>query len=427
MNNRTPERVVVIGGGVVGTTTALALVERGLNVTLVDRQTDAAAETSHANGGGLTPAHSEPWNAPGLLGKLLRNLGRADAPYRLSPLALPGMGTWGLRFLANMRRERFVANARNNIRLGLYSLECLRRWRARYDMAYHQTVSGSMQVYFSRELMAESVQFRRELLQGRAEIQPIGVDEVIAREPALAPVRRDLAGAIVFPDHESGDACRFSQVAAEQAAAGGAQLRFGTRVESIRVESGRFRSVVTDQGEIEADACVVAAGPETPALTRPLGLRLPIYPVRGYSATFEIDREDVLPTLPMLDTASRFVTLRLGERGLRVAGLADFAGHNRRIVPRRVECLLAGARRLLPDLADELLADKAELWAGLRPVTPDGVPLLGETRIPGLYLNAGHGPMGWTMACGSAELVAAEVCGDDPAFDAGEAYRVDRA
>ncbi len=416
MNNRKPERLIVIGAGVVGTTTALALADRGLQVTLVERNAEAADETSQANGGGITPAHSEPWNAPGLLGKLVRNLGRADAPYRLSPLAVPGMGLWGLRFLSNMRRERFLNNARNNIRLGLYSLECLRRWRERYGMEYRQTLSGSMQVYFSRELLAESVQFRRELLEEAAAIEPIGVDEVIAREPALAPVRRDLAGAIAFPEHESGDARQFSILAAGQAEKLGARLMFGTSVQSIRVDGDRLRSVVTDQGEIAADACVIAAGPASTKLARPLGIRLPIYPVRGYSATFEIERSEALPTLPMLDTASRFVTLRLGEHGLRIAGLADFAGHTRRILPRRVESLLAGARRLLPELAEELVAERAQLWAGLRPVTPDGPPLLGETRVPGVFVNAGHGPMGWTMACGSAELVAAQVMGEPPAI-----------
>jgi D-amino-acid dehydrogenase len=406
MNTQTPESVVVIGGGVVGATTALALAERGLKVTLVERNEQAAEETSQANGGGITPAHSEPWNAPGLISKLVRNLGRADAPYRLSPLAVPGMGLWGLRFLSNMRRERFLVNARKNIELSLYSLQCLRQWRERYGFDYHQTTAGSMQVYFSREIMAESVQMRRELLDGRAEMEVIDADLAVAREPALAPVRSRLVGAIGFPDHESGDARLFSQAAAAQAQRHGAELRYGVTVRKIGTEAGRFHSVITDQGEIKAQACVIAAGSASRPLVRRLGIRLPIYPVRGYSATFEIDRPESLPSLPMLDTSSRFVTLRLGERGLRVAGLADFAGHRRKIVPGRIECLLSGVRQLLPDLADELVAERAELWAGLRPVTPDGVPLLGPTKVPGVVVNAGHGPMGWTMACGSAELTA---------------------
>ncbi|QOC22482.1 FAD-dependent oxidoreductase [Wenzhouxiangella sp. AB-CW3] len=418
MTRDVPSSVVVIGAGVVGATTALALAERGVEVTLVDRHRLAAADTSHANGGGVTPAHAEPWNAPGLLGKLVRNLGRADAPYRLAPTALPGMGLWGLRFLANMRRERFVHNARCNIRLGLYSLECLRQWRERYDLAYDQTLSGSMQVYFSREILAEAVQFRRELLQGWAPVEAVGVDEAIAREPALAPIRDRLAGAIVFPDHESGDARLFSQLAAETAGARGARLQFGQTIESIETEDGAFRAVVTDQGRIAADACVLAAGPDSAALARPLGLRLPIYPVRGYSATFEVEHSEHLPTLPMLDTASRFVTVRLGERKFRIAGLADFAGGKRTIESRRIDSLLAGARRLLPELSEVLRRERAELWAGLRPVTPDGVPLIDSTPVRGLYLNTGHGPMGWTMACGSAQLLAARLTGEPPAIEA---------
>ena len=425
MTIQSPESVVVIGGGVVGVTTALALAERGLKVTLIERNEQVAEETSHANGGGITPAHSEPWNAPGLLSKLVRNLGRADAPYRLSPWAVPGMGLWGLGFLANMRRKFFFANARKNIDLSLYSLECLRQWRERYAFDYHQTTAGSMQVYFSRDVMTESVQLRRELLDGRAEIEVIDADEAVAREPALTSVRSRLVGAIAFPDHESGDARLFSQLAAARAALHGARLRYGVTARSINTHAGRFHSVLTDEGAIKADACVIAAGAESRHLARRLGIRLPIYPVRGYSATFEIDRPESLPSLPMLDTSSRFVTLRLGERGLRVAGLADFAGHRREIVPRRIENLLHGARELLPELADELKAERAALWAGLRPVTPDGVPLLGPTRVPGVVVNAGHGPMGWTMACGSAFVIADQLCGKEPAI-ASVAYGIER-
>lgn len=419
------KHVVVIGAGVVGSATALALTERGVGVTLIERHPDAAAETSLANGGGVTPAHSEPWNAPGLMGKLMRNLGRADAPYRLSPLAVPGMGLWGLKFLANMREARFMENARRNIDLGLYSLERLRAWRDRHGLEYDQTMSGSLQVYFDRQTMQEAIDLRRRLLAGRARIEVLDASQAIDREPALESVRQRLVGAIGFPDHESGDAAAFSRAVANLARGMGAELRFGETVHTIRTGRDGFEAVVTDRGEYRADACVIAAGPEAPRLVHAVGLKLPIYPVRGYSATFELSDPKDAPTLPMLDTSSRFVTLRLGERYLRVAGLADFAGYHRTIRADRIATLLEGARQLLPRLADQLQPERGELWAGLRPVTPDGVPLLGPSRVPGIHINAGHGPMGWTMACGSAEITADAVMGKTPAMNLAD-YRVDR-
>ena len=411
-------RVIVIGGGVVGAATALALVERGLEVTLVDKHERLAEDTSHANGGGITPLHAEPWNGPGLPASLLGYLGRSDAPWRLPPGILPSLGTWGLHFLAQSRQTRWLSNARANIRLGLHSLECLGAWRSRYRFDYAQTTSGSMQLYFSRKAFGKSLAVRRNLIDGLGEVEPLDVDAVLAREPALVPVAEQLAGGLFYREHESGDAARFAQCAAEEAQRQGARLRLGASVEQVICQKGRFRAIETNQGMIEADACVIAAGPEAPALLEPLGLRLPIRPVRGYSATFELDDSAALPTLPLLDTERRFVTLRLGERRLRVAGLADFAGHRRAIPPARMDVLLASARALLPDLAERLTPAAGRLWAGLRPVTPDGRPLLGETAVPGLYLNAGHGPMGWTMACGSADLVADQVAHQTPAVDA---------
>jgi D-amino-acid dehydrogenase len=412
-------RVIVIGGGVVGAATTLALVERGLSVTLIDKRERLADDTSRANGGGVTPLHSEPWNGPALAGSLLGYLGRQDAPWRLPPQMLPGLGRWGVRFLAQSRSSRFSANARANIRLGLHSLERLRDWRARYGFDYAQTTAGSMQLYFSPESFERALKLRRELIAGLGEVEPLDVDAVVAREPALAPMADRLAGGLFYPEHESGDAAQFARLAAEAAQRQGARVMTGEHVRRLVSESGRLKAVETDHETMVADACVVAAGPETRALLRPLGLRVPIRPVRGYSATYEIDEVDALPTLPLLDTAHRFVLLRLGERGLRIAGLADFAGDRRAIPPARMDVLLAGARKLLPGLAGRLTPAAGRLWAGLRPVTPDGRPLLGETAVEGLYLNAGHGPMGWTMACGSADVVADQLTGRTPAIDIG--------
>ncbi len=409
--------MIVIGAGVVGATTALALVERGLDVTLIDKRERVADDTSHANGGGVTPLHSEPWNGPGLFGSLFECIGRQDAPWRLPPQMLPKLGGWGARFLANARRARFMANASANIRLGLHSLERLRDWRSRYDFDYAQTTAGSMQLYFSRDALERALALRRELIAGLGEVEPLDPGAVIEREPALAPVADRLVGGLFYPTHESGDAARFACCAADEAVRQGARLRLGESVCRLVCDNGRLTAVETDRETIDADACVVAAGPRVPELLRPLGFRVPIEPVRGYSASFELPDPDALPKLPLLDTAHRFVTLRLGERGLRIAGLADFAGHRRAIPPARMDVLLASACALLPHLAGQLTPAAGRLWSGLRPVTPDGRPLLGETAVGGVYLNAGHGPMGWTMACASAELVADQLTGCTSAID----------
>jgi len=418
-------RVIVIGGGVVGAATALSLVERGLEVTLIDKRARVAEDTSGANGGGVTPLHSEPWNAPALPASLLEYRGRPEAPWHLPARVLPSLGSWGLRFLFHARRSRFAANARANIRLSLHSLERLQHWRSRYGFDYAQTTAGSMQLYFSREALDRSLGMRRELIEGFGEVERLDAEAAVAREPALAPVAERLAGGLFYPRHESGDAARFAQCASEEAERQGVVFRLGEAVRQVVSEKGQLRAIETDRERIEADACVIAAGPETASLLGPLGMRVPIRPVRGYSATFELDDPGALPTLSLLDTARRFVTLRLGERGLRVAGLADFAGHHRAIPPARMDLLLASARELLPALADRLTPAAGRLWSGLRPVTPSGRPLLGETAIKGLYLNAGHGPMGWTMACGSADLLADLIEERKPGINAAP-YRPDR-
>lgn len=417
--------VIVIGAGVVGATTALALTERGHRVTVIDRAIGVAACTSQANGGGITPLHSEPWNQPSLFANLIRYMGRRDAPWRLPPSALPGIGFWGLRFLLEARRRNFEYNARATIRLGCYSLEMMRQWREAHAFRYDQTGSGSMQLYFSEPALARSFALRQRLVEGQGEVERLDADAAVAREPALEPVREQLVGALYYPAHESGDAAAFARQAMERATATGAELRLNEAVQRVECAGGKFRSVITDRDTLEADACVIATGSETPALLGSLGVKAPIYPVRGYSATFRINDSAKLPSLPLLDAERRFVTLRLGEHGLRVAGLADFAGNRRAVPPARMDTLLASARQLLPELADRLTPKAARFWAGLRPVTPDGRPLIGQSDIGGLYLNTGHGPMGWTMACGSAQILADLVDGREPELDVSD-YRADR-
>ena len=408
--------VIVIGAGVVGASAALALVERGLDVTLVDRAPEAAAGTSHANGGGITPCHAEPWNPPGTARRLFSTLLDRRLPYRLHPRALPGLIGWGSRFLVNSRAGRYYENARRTTRLAIYSGRCLARLRERHRLDYLQVVEGSLELYFSRADFDRAIELRRRIADPDIRLQKLTAEEAVALEPTLGPVAGQIHAALLFPDHESGDARLFSRRVSERAGQLGARLAFGTHVERIVCRGGKFDRLSTDRGEFVADACVVAAGYQTVALLSPLGLKVPIYPVKGYSATIDVTDDDPAPRLPLLDLKRRFVTARLG-RQLRIAGLADFAGPDLELYPDRLGVLLEGAAQLLPELAEKIRTSPNRAWTGLRPMTPDGPPLIGPTPIAGLYLNSGYGAMGWTQACGSAELLADLITNRPPAID----------
>lgn len=408
--------VIVIGAGIVGTTTALALAERGLRVTLVEQAGEPATGASHANGSGITPAHAEPWNAPGSARKLLPALLRDDQPWRVRVPALPGMLAWGFHFLRHSRPKRYYANTRHCVRLAMYSKRCLLALRERLALDYHQFTRGSLELYYSAAEFDHAIELRRRMEHPEIDMRTLERDALVALEPALAPVADRFHGALLFPDHESGDARLFSRLMAERAAALGAETLFDTAVNAIVCERNRFKALATDRGELEADACIVAAGCGTSSLLASLGLQVPIYPVKGYSATIGIDADDPAPVMPILDLKRRFVTARLGPDRLRIAGLAEFAGDNTGIDPKRMQVLLDGAALLLPKLADRIRNSAPNAWTGLRPMTPDGPPLIGATPIDRLHLNSGHGAMGWTQACGSAELVADLVSGNTPAI-----------
>ncbi|MGB0513755.1 MAG: FAD-dependent oxidoreductase, partial [Wenzhouxiangellaceae bacterium] len=371
-------KVIVLGAGVVGATTALVLAERGLDVVLVDRAASAAEGTSHANGSSLTPCHAEPWNPPGTLAHAPGALLHADRPWRIHAKALPGMLGWGRQFLRHSSARRYYRNAKHCTRLGLYSSECLAGLRERHGLEYDQITRGSLELYFNRDDFDQAVELRRRIDLPEKHLRRLDRDELVATEPALAPIADRVFGTLLFPVHESGDARKFSQRAAERAAELGAELRFNARVNGLEISNGRFAGVrvqydspesdsAHDVDRIKADACIIATGCDSPALLRPLGIRLPIQPVKGYSATVAVSPDDPAPTLPLLDLERRFVTARLGPERLRIAGLAEFAGFNREIDPRRMQILLESAATLLPDLRDRILnAPEHNAWTGPR-------------------------------------------------------------
>ena len=406
------QTALVIGGGVIGVSTAWYLMERGIAVTLVERRAASALETSFANGGLVTPSQSDPWNGPGTLTHLLAWLGREDSPLLLRPRALPGMWRWGLKFLWASRAAPWWRATEANLRLGLYSAACLTRLREEHKLLYDGLNAGTLKLFRDSYALERSATLAEALSPSGLKYRVLGPDQAVELEPLLRACTETLAGAIHYPLDQSGDAHAFTRALETRAKKIGVRFLYGTEVQGFEARGGLIAAAHTSGGELSADAYVLAAGCASPALLAPLGLKLPMYPVKGYSLT--------LPTppgmrlgVPLVDFERKIVVTPLGDR-LRIAGTAEFAGFDPSPNPRRAAAILRHARRLLPALGE---SGDAECWAGLRPMTSDGPPILGPTPYPNLHLNTGHGPLGWTLAAGSARVVADLVAGQRPEID----------
>jgi D-amino-acid dehydrogenase len=411
-------QVIVLGAGVIGVTTAWYLREAGHEVTLVDRQGGAALETSYANGGQLSVTHAEPWANPGALRQLLQWLGRRDAPLVFRLRADPRQWRWAARFLLECMPRRTLANARAILALALESAAALDALRGATAIAFDHLARGILSFYTVRR------EFERAMASAET-LRPYGcvrdvktAAECVAIEPALEHARSRIAGGIFAPHDGSGDARMFTERLAAIAAQRGVQFRFGEAVEGFEIERGRVarvRAASAARGvtHLEADAFVVAMGSYSARLVRPLGIDLPVYPVKGYSVTFPAADGAGAPTVSLTDEAEKLVFSRLGER-LRVAGTAELSGFDTAVDTTRCERILARVFDLFPGAGDRL---SAEFWSGLRPATPGNVPLIGRTRYANLYLNTGHGTLGWTLACGSGRALAEIVSGRDPGVD----------
>jgi D-amino-acid dehydrogenase len=409
-------KVVIVGSGLLGTSTAYFLTRHGHEVTVLDRASGPGMETSFANGGMLTPSQADPWNAPGVLWKALRWLGKEDAPLLLRPRALPSLGLWGLSFLRNSRRERHLRNALRNARLAAYSLAVLRRLRGDLAIRYDEACRGTLKVFRDPESMARSAAVAQALASQGVDHRVLDPDALLEVEPALAPIREALVGGIHYPDDESGDAHQFCVALCDAASQGGARFLFGTTVTGLRTRGQEVSAVETASGPLEADAFVVAAGSFSPLLLKPLGIRLPVRPVKGYSVTLPRGGWADGPTVPVVDDALHAAVTPLGER-LRVAGTAELAGYDDTLREGRIRNLLALMKRIYPRYPLSLDESEAQPWIGFRPMTPDGAPVLGACRWENLYLNTGHGHLGWSMAAGSGKAVADLMSGQVPEID----------
>ncbi len=406
-------KIIVLGGGVVGVTSAWYLGAAGHEVTVIERQADVALETSFANGGQISAGHAAPWAKPSLLPRLFGWLGREDAPLLFRPRASWAQWNWALRFLYECLPGRFERHSRVLARLARYSRERLRALRAELGLNYDHLERGILHFATSErdfEAMAREAQASRE--PGvRREIKT--ADECLRLEPALEHSTVRVAGGVYDPDDESGDAYRFTRELARVAASQGVVFRFGESVDAIEVAGDTVTAIRRrDGGRERADAYVVALGSFSPLLLAPLGIRIPVYPLKGYSVTLPLGPAELpaAPSVSLTDEASKIVISRFGNR-LRAAGTAELAGYDASVNPVRCASIARRLRQLFPALG---AVTTVENWSGLRPATPSNVPLVGGTRLRNLYVNTGHGTLGWTLACGSASLLSDLVAGRPP-------------
>lgn len=408
-------KILVLGAGVVGTCSAWYLQAAGHEVTVVDRQSAAGMETSFANGGQISVSHAEPWANPHVLPRLLKWLGRRDAPLLWHWRADPQQWLWGLRFLRECLPGRVQANVAAILALALDSRRRLQTLREELALDYDQLQRGILHVYTDRSELAAAMSAARLMARHGLEREMLDAAACVVIEPALAGAADILVGGDYTASDESGDAHRFTQALAERARQAGVTFQYGVEVERIASAGGQVAAVVVN-GEggprlLTADAYVLALGSYSPLLLRPLGIGLPIYPAKGYSATLTLADDSHAPSVSITDDERKLVFSRLGNR-LRVAGTAEFNGYDLSADPVRCQALLDRTRQLFPELAVE---GEPAFWCGLRPATPSNVPLIGRSRLSNLWLNTGHGTLGWTMACGSGAALADLVGGRRPA------------
>ena len=411
-------KVIVLGAGLLGVTSAHFLRRHGHDVTVVDRQPTPAAETSFANGGQISVSHAEPWANPGAPLKVLKWLGKEDAPLLFRLRADPRQWLWGLQFLRECTPARTRRNIEQIVRLGTYSRDTLQQLRAELSIAYDARTQGILHFYTNEAEFAAAEAPAAQMRTLGCDRRVISADEAVRIEPALRHIRPQLAGATYTSEDESGDANRFTRELGAHCQRSGVEFLLGHAITALREVAGRIDHVEVTDAEgrfqrLRADAYVVALGSFSPLLLKPLRIALPIYPAKGYSVTLPVRDAQAAYEVSLTDDEYKLVFSRLGDR-LRIAGTAELNGYDRDLNAVRCEAILRRVEELFPGAGD---TSRAEFWTGLRPATPSNLPVIGRARIPNLYLNTGHGTLGWTHACGSGRSIARIVSGLAPEVD----------
>ena len=398
---------LIIGAGVVGTTTAYYLAREGLATTVLDSAGEAAVETSFANGGLVTPSTAFPWSSPGALKLLLKYMGREDAPLLLRPGDILKLGGWGVRFALNCRPAKYRHSAQVLSNFAHHSLEELSGLLAQQSVSYALSRGGLMQIYRDDAGVRNGTKYAAFLRSMGIACEELDTAAVLALEPSLVPIAASIRKGLLLPADAWGDARLFSQSIEKAGQALGVSFQYGVKVLGLMVEQGQVIGVRTEAGLVHAKRVVLCAGAATGQLLGQLGIDAPICPVKGYSITLRKADLGFLPLRPIVDDHAHMGVTPLGDR-LRVAGTVEFAGDDKSIRPVRIANLTRALSNLFPEMT---IPQDISPWAGLRPMTPDGLPIIDRTPVAGLYVNSGHGALGWSLSCGSADLIARMVTG----------------
>lgn len=405
-------KVTVLGAGVIGVTSAYYLAKAGHEVTVIDRQAGPALETSFANAGEVSFGYCSPWAAPGIPQKALKWLFMEHAPLILRPKIDAAMLGWMLKMLSNCTSGRYAINKSRMLRLADYSRVALADLRVETNIDYDQRMQGTLQLFRTQAQLDASAKDVKALAADGIPYQVLDPNGCIKVEPALAASRHKIVGGLLTPKDETGDCFKFTNQLADRAVSLGVTFHYGQQIERLETSGGKITGVVTNRGTVTSDAYVVALGSYTPLLLKPLGIKLPIYPVKGYSLTIPIVDPAKAPESTVMDETYKIAITRLGDR-IRVGGMAEISGYTNDLGEARRRTLEHSVTDLFPggDMS------KANFWSGLRPMTPDGTPVIGATTLYNLYINSGHGTLGWTMSCGSGRLLADVVSGRKTEID----------
>ncbi len=406
-------KVVVLGGGVIGVTSAYYLAKAGHEVEVIERQPGVALETSFANAGEVSPGYASPWAGPGIPQKAIKWLMMKHPPLILKPNLDPYMVRWILQMLTNCTKTAYARNKARMVRVAEYSRDVMVALRADTGIQYDERTQGTLQLFRTQKQVDGAHKDTEVLAEYGVSYEVLDRAGCVGAEPGLANSLADIAGGLRLPGDETGDCHIFTTRLAEMAAALGVTFRYGTTIDGLDIDGGAVVGVRTSAGPIKADRYVLALGSFSPILARQVGIDLPIYPVKGYSITAPILDAGAAPVSTVLDETYKIAVTRLGTR-IRVGGMAELSGYTSHLPPRRRDTLAHCVNELFPGAGDTV---SASYWTGLRPMTPDGTPIIGASKLGNLFINSGHGTLGWTMACGSARIMADLVGGAQPDID----------